>query len=181
MSYSSPIKLIIIEFFQHISTFVLDVDGVLTDGNLWLMPGGAQVRRMNIRDGYALQLAIKKGYRVVIISGAVSEEVVLRLQSLGVTDIRMGVKDKAAVLHAYMMEHALPANVVLYMGDDIPDLLVQQLAGVACCPADAVPEIREQSKYISPYRGGEGCVRDVIEKVLKLRGDWSEDITIAAK
>ena len=181
MSNSSPIKLIIIEFFQHITTFVLDVDGVLTDGNLWLMPGGAQVRKMNIRDGYALQLAIKKGYRVVIISGAVSEEVVLRLQSLGVTDIRMGVKDKAAVLHAYMKEHALPANAVLYMGDDIPDLLVQQLAGVACCPADAVIEIRDQSKYISPYRGGEGGVRDVIEKVLTLRSDWSEDVTIAAR
>lgn len=160
---------------------MLDVDGVLTDGSLWLMPGGVQVRKMNIRDGYALQLAIKKGYRIVIISGAVSQEVQDRLLKLGISDIQMGVTDKAGSLQAYLQQHAISWDTVVYMGDDMPDLAAHRLAGVPCCPSDAVPEIKQQSKYISPYKGGEGCVRDVIEKVLKLRGDWSEDFSIAAR
>lgn len=160
---------------------MLDVDGVLTDGSLWLMPGGAQVRKMNIRDGYALQLAIKKGYRILIISGAVSAEVTQRLQGLGLTDIRMGEKNKAAALEEYCTSNGIQLSEVVCMGDDVPDIPMLQLAGVACCPADAIPEIRLQSKYISPQKGGEGCVRDVIEKVMKLRGDWSEDTEIAAR
>ncbi|MBU3745470.1 MAG: 3-deoxy-D-manno-octulosonate 8-phosphate phosphatase [Sediminibacterium sp.] len=169
------------EYFQHITTFVLDVDGVLTDGSLWLMPGGTQVRKMNIRDGYALQLAIKKGYRIFIISSAVSPEVTQRLQGLGLTDIQMGVKNKAAALQEYCNIHAIQIAQVLCMGDDVPDLPMLQLAGVACCPTDAIPEIRVMAKYVSPQKGGEGCVRDVIEKVMKLRGDWSEDTEIAAR
>lgn len=160
---------------------MLDVDGVLTDGSLWLMPGGTQVRKMNIRDGYALQLAIQKGYRILIISGAVSTEVTQRLQGLGLTDIRMGIKNKAAELQEYCNSNQIQLSEVVCMGDDVPDIPMLQMAGVACCPSDAIPSIRFQAMYVSPQKGGEGCVRDVIEKVMKLRGDWSEDSEIVAR
>ena len=167
--------------FKHITTFVFDVDGVLTDGNLLVLPGGVMARSMNIKDGYALQLAIKKGYRVLVISGGNSPEVKDRLEKLGVTHVWMQVSDKPAVLKEYIQQYALAAEAVLYMGDDIPDLQVIQLAGLPCCPADAVQEIKEKSVYISHLTGGKGCVRDVIEKVMKLRGDWGEDSSVRAK
>jgi 3-deoxy-D-manno-octulosonate 8-phosphate phosphatase (KDO 8-P phosphatase) len=152
----------------------------LTDGNLWLLPGGIQARRMNIRDGYALQLAVKKGYRIFILSGAVSEESRDRLVRLGITDIQMGIKDKASVLSDYLIQHQIPTASVMYMGDDIPDLGAMRLVGTPCCPADAAAEIKQLSVYISPYAGGAGCVRDVLEKVLKLKGDWNEDVSVAS-
>lgn len=156
------------------------MDGVLTDGNLWLLPGGIQARRMNIRDGYALQLAIKKGYRIFILSGAVSEESRDRLMKLGITDIQMGSKDKASALTAYMQEHSLSSGSILYMGDDLPDLAAMRMVGTPCCPADAAAEIKQCSVYISPFNGGAGCVRDVVEKVLKLKNDWGEDLSVAS-
>ncbi len=164
--------------FKHITTFVFDVDGVLTDGNLFLLGDGVMARRMNTRDGYALQLAIKKGYRVLIISGGDSAEVIDRLTRLGVKDIWMKVTNKKTVLETYMRENNLYPSSVLYMGDDIPDAQVMRLAGLPSCPADAVQEIKELSVYISHIRGGDGCARDVIEKVMKLRGDWNEDVTV---
>ncbi|HEY1020259.1 MAG TPA: HAD hydrolase-like protein [Sediminibacterium sp.] len=167
--------------FKHITTFVFDVDGVLTDGNLLVLPGGVMARTMNIKDGYALQLAVKKGYHVLVISGGNSPEVKDRLEKLGVTHVWMQVSDKPAVLKEYMQQHQLAAETVLYMGDDIPDLQVIQLAGLPCCPADAVQEIKEKSVYISHLTGGTGCVRDVIEKVMKLRGDWGEDSSVRAQ
>lgn len=167
--------------FKHINTFVFDVDGVLTDGNLLVLPGGVMARTMNIKDGYALQLAVKKGYHVLVISGGNSPEVKDRLEKLGVTHVWMKVSDKPAVLKEYMQQHQLAAETVLYMGDDIPDLQVIQLAGLPCCPADAVQEIKEKSVYISHLTGGTGCVRDVIEKVMKLRGDWGEDSSVRAQ
>ncbi len=170
-----------LERFTHISTFVFDVDGVLTDGNLFVLPDGLMARRMNIKDGYALQLAIKKGYRVVIISGGNSPEVKDRLHKLGINDIWMQTEDKSAVLRRYMEEQAITKESILYMGDDIPDLQVMQLTGLPCCPADAVQEVKANSLYISPVKGGEGCARDVIEKVMKLQGKWGEDNTIRAR
>lgn len=167
--------------FKHITTFVFDVDGVLTDGNLLVLPGGVMARSMNIKDGYALQLAVKKGYNVLVISGGNSPEVKDRLEKLGVTNVWMQVSDKPAVLEEYMQQHQLAAEAVLYMGDDIPDLQVIQLAGLPCCPADAVQEIKEKSVYISHLTGGAGCVRDVIEKVMKLRGDWGVDSSVSAQ
>lgn len=167
--------------FKHITTFVFDVDGVLTDGNLLVLPGGVMARSMNIKDGYALQLAVKNGYRVLVISGGNSPEVKDRLEKLGVTNVWMQVSDKPAVLKEYMQQHGLAAEAVLYMGDDIPDLQAIQLAGLPCCPADAVQEIKEKSVYISHLTGGTGCVRDVIEKVMKLRGDWGEDSSVSAQ
>lgn len=170
-----------LDSFKHISTFVFDVDGVLTNGTLLLLPNGVMARSMNIKDGYALQLAIKKGYRVLVISGGDSIEVAERLNKLGITEVWMKVKDKRSLLGEYLKEHAIENKAVLYMGDDIPDLAVMQLVGLACCPADAVQEIKDLSIYISHLSGGAGCARDVIEKVLKLRGDWNDDTNIQAK
>jgi 3-deoxy-D-manno-octulosonate 8-phosphate phosphatase (KDO 8-P phosphatase) len=171
----------VLEKFKHITTFVFDVDGVLTDSSVLLLPNGIMARRMNIKDGYALQLAVKRGYRVLVISGGNSPEVKERLLKLGVTDVWMQVTNKASILHNYMQKEGLDKASVLFMGDDIPDLEAIQLAGLTCCPADAVQEIREKCLYISHQKGGEGCARDVMEKVMKLRGDWGEDTSVRAQ
>lgn len=168
----------LLELFKSVTTLVFDVDGVLTDGTLTILTDGVMARKMNVKDGYALQLAVKRGYNIVIISGGNSEEVRDRLNKLGVAEVFMRVIDKVSVLKNYLQEHKLSWKEVLYMGDDIPDLCVMQKAGVACCPLDAVEEIKEVCSYISPFNGGFGCVRDVIEKVLKLRGHWKDDTHI---
>lgn len=162
----------ILELFAPVRTFVFDVDGVLTDGSLLATEDGQLLRRMNIKDGYAIQLAIKKGYKVWILSGAKSEGVRLRLQKLGVKDVHIGIETKKELLQDIALSSQTAYESVLYMGDDIPDYAAMQLCGLPCCPSDAVPEIQAIAKYISPYKGGEGCVRDVIEKVLKLNNDW---------
>ena len=167
--------------FKPIKTFVFDVDGVLTDGSLLVLDDGQMARKMNIKDGYALQLAVKKGYHVVVISGGTSAAVKQRLDKLGVTENFLSVENKKAKLLEYTEQHGLKWDEVLFMGDDIPDFEVMEAAGVACCPSDAVSEIKEISAYISPVKGGFGCGRDVIEKVLKVRGHWSEDTSIRAQ
>jgi 3-deoxy-D-manno-octulosonate 8-phosphate phosphatase (KDO 8-P phosphatase) len=171
----------LLEQFKSISTFVFDVDGVLTDGSLTVLPGGLMARKMNVKDGYALQLAVKRGYNVVIISGGKSEEVAERLYKLGVKEVYMQVIDKVSVLNNYLLTNNIQWNEALYMGDDIPDLNVMKKVGLSCCPADAVPEIKEISTYISPINGGFGCARDIIEKVLKLRGHWNDDTHIPSQ
>ena len=159
--------------FQTIKTFVFDVDGVLTDGSLILAESGEMLRSMNIKDGFAMQWAVKKGYNVWVISGARSEAVRARLQRLGVHEVHIGIESKAELLHEIIARTGSVLEQCLYMGDDIPDYEPMQLCGLPCCPADAVPEIKKVSKYISPISGGHGCVRDVIEKVLWLREDWA--------
>jgi 3-deoxy-D-manno-octulosonate 8-phosphate phosphatase (KDO 8-P phosphatase) len=171
----------VLELFKSITTFVFDVDGVLTDGTVLVLPDGVQARRMNIKDGFALQMAIKKGYRIKIISGGNSPEVTDRLEKLGIKDISMAVLDKKALLAQYISQHNLKKEEVLYMGDDLPDLTALQVAGLACCPADAVPEVIAVCKYISPLNGGFACVRDVIEKVLKLNGNWQYIADVASR
>lgn len=171
----------ILSLFQPITTFVFDVDGVLTDGTVQLLPNGEQSRKMSIKDGYALQLAIKKGYRIAIISGGRSESVVTRLQGLGIKDIYTGITDKQERLQDYVFEHDLRWEEVIFMGDDIPDYRAMQLVGLPVCPADAAPEIKSISRYISPFTGGMGCVREIIEKVLKLNGHWTIDEEIASR
>lgn len=168
----------VLELFKPITTFVFDVDGVLTDGTLLILPDGLMARHMNIKDGYGLQLAVKKGYKVVIISGGNSTEVKDRLLKLGVTEVYMQVKDKVEVLSAFLNQNNLNWGEVLYMGDDIPDVEVMRKVALPCCPRDAVQEIRYLSKYISHLDGGFGCGRDVIEKVMKVRGNWSDDTHI---
>jgi 3-deoxy-D-manno-octulosonate 8-phosphate phosphatase (KDO 8-P phosphatase) len=157
---------------KSITTFVFDVDGVFTNGPLIITENGDLLRTMNIRDGYAVQLAVKKGYKVCIISGGRSEGVIARMKRLGVDNVFMGVENKTEKLKEFAAAQEISLNDVLYMGDDMPDWQVMKTTGFPCCPADAVEEIIALCKYISPAKGGEGCVRDVIEKVLKLNGDW---------
>jgi 3-deoxy-D-manno-octulosonate 8-phosphate phosphatase (KDO 8-P phosphatase) len=171
----------ILAAFKSVKAFVLDVDGVLTNGNVLVLNDGQMARQMNIKDGYALQLAIKKGYQVLIISGGNDEAVKVRLQKLGITAIFMNVTNKSDVLLAFVTKENLTWPEILYMGDDIPDFATMQMAGLACCPADAVPEIKNISHYISPLEGGRGCVRDVIEKVLKLNEHWNDDGNTASR
>lgn len=168
------------ERFKQITTFVFDVDGVLTDGTVLLLENGLQARRMHIKDGLALQMA-SRNHRVVIVSGSYSEPVLKRLQYLGLPDIFLGTKDKMGFLKSYLQEHNLDWKEVLYMGDDLPDIAVLKSAGVACCPADAVAEVKALSHYISPINGGLGCVRDVIEKVLKLSGHWQTETDLVSQ
>lgn len=165
-----------LELFKPVKTFVFDVDGVLTDGTLQLLENGELSRKMHIKDGYALQLAVKKGYHVAIISGGISSQVGIRLRGLGVTDIFLGVSDKKERLEEYLSENNLSAAQALYMGDDIPDYDAMKLVALRTCPNNASREIKSICQYVSPANGGDGCVRDVIEKVLKLNGDWGENV-----
>jgi 3-deoxy-D-manno-octulosonate 8-phosphate phosphatase (KDO 8-P phosphatase) len=171
----------ILKQFNSISCFVFDMDGVLTDGSLLVLPDGVMARRMNIKDGYALQLAVKKGYRVLVISGGNSPEVMDRLHKLGIKEVWMQVSDKESVFKKWLLENNVPTSEVLFMGDDIPDLQIMQLAGVKACPSDAAIDIKNSVDFISIYKGGEGCVREVIEKVMKLKGDWDTGTELRAQ
>jgi len=158
--------------FKKVTNFIFDVDGVLTDSTVMLLENGLQARRMNIKDGLGLQMAVRNGFGVMIISGSYSEPVVQRLKKLGVEHVHMAVPDKKKFVADYVANHFLSWEEILYMADDLPDLELMKLVGLPCCPADAVPEILELSKYISPVNGGLGCARDVIEKVLKVQDKW---------
>ena len=171
----------LIERFKLIKTFVLDVDGVLTDGTVYVFDNGEQVRRMSIKDGFALQLAIKKGYRILVISGGNSPAVVERLKKLGLTDIFINITDKRTLVLQYMKDHQLQKEGTLFMGDDIPDYVVMKEAGLAVAPADAAEEIKKVAAYITSKKGGKGCVREVIEKVLRLNGHWELETDITSR
>lgn len=160
------------EYLQDISTLVFDVDGVLTDGSITVLTNGDMLRTMNIKDGYALKTAVDRGFNICIISGGSNEGVQIRLNRLGVGDVFLGVKNKTEVLDHYLNSKSILKQNVLYMGDDIPDLVVMKTVGLPCCPQDAVPEIKDISKYVSHKKGGKGCVRDVIQQVLKVQGKW---------
>ncbi len=157
---------------KDITTFVFDVDGVLTDGSVFVTETGEQSRAFNIKDGYALQLAVKLGYHVCAISGSRSKVAIHRLNSLGITDVYLGSSVKTEKLNTYLEERMISPSQVLYMGDDIPDLAVMKMVGLPVCPADAAEEIKAVSAYVSPYPGGKGCVREIIEKVLKIQHQW---------
>lgn len=171
----------ILSAFKKITTFVFDIDGVLTDGTVLVLPNGVQARRMHIKDGFALQMALKNGYKVKVISGGNSPEVLDRLTKLGVTDVQMSVLDKGTLLYDWMKAENLKKEEVLFMGDDLPDLPALLLAGLPVCPADAVTEVKQASLYISPLNGGEACVREVIEKVLKINGHWEFRADVASR
>ena len=157
---------------QKINTFIFDFDGVLSDGKIYVQRDGEQVRATNVKDGYALQLAVKLGYKVAVISGAICPSMEVRMNSLGVTDVFTGIPNKVLKLNEYMQEKDLKPEEIIFMGDDIPDLNVMQCVGLPACPADAVPEVQKISKFISERPGGKGAVRDVIECVLKVQGKW---------
>ena len=163
------------EIMPQITTFIFDVDGVLTNGIVTIFPDGELVRQMNIKDGYALKTAVQKGYNVCIISGGTNEGVRKRLSALGIKDIYLGAHNKIQQFNEYLTNHTIQPENVLYMGDDIPDYPVMKLVGLAACPKDAVPEIQDVSHYVSQKKGGNGCVRDVIEQVLKVQDKWNGD------
>lgn len=160
---------------RTIKAFIFDVDGVLTDGSIHVTDAGEQLRSFNIKDGYALQLAVKRGYPVAVISGAKSQGVMLRLKGLGIKSIYIGIEDKLAVFERFIKENNLSPDHIAYMGDDIPDLLIMRIVGMPTCPADAAEEIKAIASYISPKKGGFGCARDVIEKVLKIQDKWLDE------
>jgi 3-deoxy-D-manno-octulosonate 8-phosphate phosphatase (KDO 8-P phosphatase) len=162
-----------LEKFSEISTFFFDIDGVFTNNTLLITDQGAFLRSMNVRDGYAVKRAIRAGYQVVVITGGSSPGVQSRLEGLGIEHIYAGKEQKLEVFDRVVVEMDLSPSEILYLGDDLPDYPVMRKVGLPCCPADAVPEILGLSKYVSPYRGGEGCVRDVIEKVMRLKGQWT--------
>lgn len=165
---------------KSITALVFDVDGVLTDGSIIASESGEFLRTFNIKDGYALQLAVKRGFLVAIISGGRGSAMQKRFEGLGITEIFLGVSDKVEVFHSLLLKYGISADQVLYMGDDIPDLKVMQLVGVPTCPADAVPEVKEISQYISVHDGGRMAVRDVVEKVLKVQQKWFDENPSAA-
>ena len=160
------------EILSSITTFIFDVDGVLTDNSVHVTPTGEMLRIMNIRDGYAMKAAIESGYNICIISGGSNEGVRIRLKNLGLTEIHLASTDKVATFNEYIQLYNIKAKQVLYMGDDIPDYHVMQLVGLPACPQDASPEIKAISKYISHKKGGKGAVREIIEQVMKVQGKW---------
>ena len=169
------------EYLKNITTLVVDVDGVLTNGTISITTEGEMYRTMHTKDGFALKTAVDQGLNVCIISGGSNEGVRKRLQGLGITDIHLGTHQKTETLHHYLHEKKVSSENALYMGDDIPDFYVMQEVGLPCCPQDAVPEIKELSKYVSHKKGGEGCVRDIIEQVLKVQGKWITKDNSSAK
>ena len=162
----------VLEKFSRVKLLAFDLDGVMTDGKLLVMPDGEWVRQMDIKDGFALQHAVKSGLHIAVITGSSSSAVGKRLKKLGIQDFFENTASKSSVLLSLIQKYNLQTNEVLFMGDDIPDLDAFKVADCKVCPADAVQEVIAQSDYISPYEGGNGCVRDVIEKVMKTRDLW---------
>jgi 3-deoxy-D-manno-octulosonate 8-phosphate phosphatase (KDO 8-P phosphatase) len=163
------------EIMPQITTFMFDVDGVLTNGLIHISSTGELTRLMNTKDGFALKTAVEAGFNVCIISGGSNEGVRKRLEDLGIKDIYLGALNKVQLFEEYLNKRKINPKEILYMGDDIPDYQIMKLVGLATCPKDAVSEIQGISQYISQKKGGLGCVRDVIEQVLKVQGKWGEN------
>lgn len=163
------------ERLNHITTFMFDVDGVLTNGDVMLFQNEI-IRTLNSRDAYALQYAVKMGYKIMIVTGGSSQEVKDRLLGMGVHEVHLSSYNKLNVYNSIKEKHNLTDAEILYMGDDIPDYEVMSVSGVAACPQDAAIEIKQISHYQSPFNGGRHCVRDVIEQTLRVQHKWfSED------
>lgn len=165
---------------KKVTTFILDIDGVITDSVLIMHPSGEFLRNMSTKDGYAIKKAIDLGFNVFIISGGESASMRKRLEYLGVKEVYMSVKDKMGVYKQLKEKYKLKNKEVMYMGDDIPDLEVMLSVGISTCPKDAANEIKEIANYISHFKGGKGAVRDVIEQTLKVHKKWMLKSTIQA-
>ena len=165
------------ESLNKVKAFAFDVDGVFTDGTVFLLPGDEFMRSVNIKDGYAIQHAVKTGYPIGIITGGRSEAVRERFQNLGVTDIYMGTSYKWDIYEDFRIKYGLEHEEILYMGDDLPDYEIMKKVGVPTCPSDAAHEIKDISVYVSQYGGGKGCVRDIVQQVLQLQDKWINDNT----
>ena len=157
---------------HEIKAFVFDYDGVISDGNIWSANDTIIVRSGNVKDGYAMQYALRKGYLIAILSGGSGDSIRSRMKMLGVEDVYLGSHRKKEIFEDFLKDKQLLPEQVLYVGDDIPDYDVMRLAGVSACPADAAEEIKAVADYISHKNGGCGCVRDVIEQVLRVQGQW---------
>lgn len=165
---------------HKIKALVFDVDGVMTDGLVMMSGEGELLRQFNSKDGYAVRCAIKEGFPVGIITGGSSETIRKRYNQLDVVDIYLRSHVKLPDFNDFCQRHNLQSHEVLYMGDDIPDIPVMKACGMPVCPADAVPEVKKVAKYISNINGGKGCVRDIIEQVLKVHGKWHLETDIAS-
>jgi len=163
----------ILEKFSKIKLLAFDLDGVLTNGKLLIHDENMWLREMNIKDGLAIQMALKNGIQIAVITGSFSSQVEKRLNYLGVSDFIQKSSSKSIALESLQNKHKISAEQTLFMGDDLPDLDAFAVAGLKTCPSDAVEEVKQQSDYISVFKGGEGCVRDVIEKTLKTQGKWN--------
>ncbi len=161
--------------FESIKVIAFDVDGVLSADVIPLHPSGEPMRTVNIKDGYAIQLAVKKGYHIAIITGGRTDAVRQRFAGLGVSDLYMGSAVKIHDYRDFRDKHGLKDEEILFMGDDIPDMEVMRQCGLPCCPKDAVFDIKAVARYISYATGGYGCARDVIEQVMKVQGKWMAD------
>lgn len=160
------------EYLNAITTFIFDVDGVMTNGELFIDNDGNLLRTMNVKDGYAIKVALKAGYHVAIITGGKNDAVKNRLVALGIKDVFLGVENKIKCYEDYLKVNTINPSQVLYMGDDLPDIPVMKLVGLPTCPQDAVAEVKAMSLYISHKDGGKACVRDVIEQVMKVHEKW---------
>lgn len=166
---------LILEKLNKVKGFVFDVDGVMTTGQVLVTEEGYQLRSMFIKDGYALQHAVKSGYPIAIISGGKSSGIVKRFEGLGIKDIYIGQSHKEKAFGEFLEKYKLTPADILYMGDDLPDYPLLKICGVSTCPKDAATDILEICAYVSPFEGGRGCVRDVIEKTLKVQQKWSDE------
>ena len=169
MSYKTKLK--------NIKAFVFDVDGVFTDGSVYLLPGGNMCRVMNVLDGYAVVKALKNNYLIGVITGGNDEEVRHRINYLGIKDYYAKSPNKAIDFEDFKSKYDLKNEEILTMGDDLPDMNIMKISGISACPKNAVQEVKEISEYISPIEGGKGAVRDVIEQVMKIQGKWIDDHT----
>lgn len=165
------------QLFKDIKTFIFDIDGVLTTGSVLVTEAGEMLRSVNIKDGYALQHAIKQGYNIAIISGGNSQGMFHRFKGLGIDEIYLGQKSKKEALENILRDFKVSADKVAYVGDDMPDYPVLKMVGIPCCPADAAKDIQEICKYISPVKGGFGVAREILEKAMKLHNTWWNDET----
>ena len=160
----------------QITTFIFDVDGVLTNGKVLITSEGEMYREMDTKDGYALKCALDQGFKVCIISGGTNEGVRNRLRALGIYDIYLGAHHKGDPFQDLLDSYELSPDEILYMGDDMPDIEVMEQVAVAACPQDAVVDVKAVSNYISHKKGGEGCVRDIVEQTLRVQGKWRKNI-----
>ena len=159
-----------------IKTFIFDVDGVLTDGKILITNEGELLRSFDTKDGYAIKCALVQGYKIVVISGGRNQGVEERFKELGVFDIYMGIHYKLDAFQDLLDNYDLDPETILYVGDDVPDIPVMEKVGLGCCPADAVSDVKNMADYVSHKNGGEGCVREIIEQVLRVQGKWRLDI-----
>ena len=160
--------------FRDITSFIFDVDGVFTDGSITIMENGEMVRTMNTKDGYAVKAALEEGYNIAVITGGTNKAVKDRLNQLGVLNVYLGCHEKQSELIKYSKKNFIDLKKTIYMGDDIPDLPAMKIVGLSCCPKDSVQEVLDFADYVSHKNGGEGCVRDIIEQVMKVQGRWGK-------